>query len=181
MRQKRKFAVAAYNIFNLTRRELWNSFSLITFYSACEQALLSALAAGREKEGELARLRLWNLNSTSNCRVAPRRLSSQIFANQREAETSANVNKHCKTRCKGNGVITNVTFASQHFASTFSMQIIKFQRRSCRAPLIACSEVTRFRKALTYYHALKLFQQVHVAKCFQSYLFLFHYHFAKLN
>ena len=54
MRQKWKFAVAAYNIFNLKRCKLWNSFSLITFYSACEQALRSALAEGREKEGELA-------------------------------------------------------------------------------------------------------------------------------
>ena len=54
MRQKWKFAAAAYNIFNLKRRKLWNSFSLLTFYSACEQALRGALAAGREKEGELA-------------------------------------------------------------------------------------------------------------------------------
>ena len=54
MKQKWKFAVAAYNIFNLKRRKLWNSFSLLTFYSACEQALRSALADGREKEGELA-------------------------------------------------------------------------------------------------------------------------------
>ena len=46
-------------------------------------------AAGREKEGELG-----NLNSTSNSPVAPRRLSCQISANQREARTSANVNKH---------------------------------------------------------------------------------------
>ena len=90
-----EIAVAAYNIYNLKRLKLWNSFSLITFYSACKPALRGALATGREKEGELARLRLWNLNSTSNCR----RLSCQIFANQREAETSANVNKHCKTSC----------------------------------------------------------------------------------
>ena len=66
-----EIAVAAYNIYNLKRLKLWNSFSLITFYSACEQALRGALAAGREKEGELARLRLWNLNSTSNCPVPP--------------------------------------------------------------------------------------------------------------
>ena len=102
------------------------------------------------KRKESLQLRLWNLNSTSNCPVGPRRSSCQIFANQREAETSVNVNKHCKTRCKGKDVIINVTFASQHFASTFLMQIIKFQRRSCRAPLIASSEATRFRKALTY-------------------------------
>ena len=41
------------------------------------------------KEGVLAKL-----NSTSNSPVAPRQLSCQISANQREARTSANVNKH---------------------------------------------------------------------------------------
>ena len=56
---------------------------------ACEQAVRGSLAAGREKEGELA-----NVNSTSDSPVAPRRLSCQISANQREARTSANVNKH---------------------------------------------------------------------------------------
>ena len=123
------------------------------------------------KRKESLQLRLWNLNSTSNCPVAPRGLNSQIFANQREAETSANVNKHCKTRCKGNDVITNVTFASQHFASTFSMQIIKFQRRSCRAPLIACSEATRFRKALTY--ILSCFEVISTSACGQMFSVLF--------
>ena len=49
-----------------------------------------------------------------------------------KAETSANVNKHWKTRGKGNDVITNVISANRHFASTFSMQIFKFQRRSCK-------------------------------------------------
>ena len=62
--------------------------------AACDQALWGALAAGREKEGELATTALWNLNSTPNSPVDPRRLSCQIFANQGEAETSANVNKH---------------------------------------------------------------------------------------
>ena len=50
---------------------------------ACEQALCGALAAGQEKEGELATTSLWNLNSTPSCPVAPRRLSCQISANQR--------------------------------------------------------------------------------------------------
>ena len=62
------------------------------------------------------------------------RLSCQISASQLEAETSANVNKHYwKTRAKGNNVITNynVIFVNQHFASTFSMQVFKFQIRSC--------------------------------------------------
>ena len=46
------------------------------------------------KRKESLQLSLWNLNSTSNSPVAPRRLSFQISANQREAETSTNVNKH---------------------------------------------------------------------------------------
>ena len=79
---------------------------------------------------------LWNFNSTSNPSVAPRRLSFQISANQCEAETSANVNKHWKTRGKGNGVLTNVIPANRHFASTFSMQIFKFQRRSCKVSFL---------------------------------------------
>ena len=67
--------------------------------------------------------------------MAPHRLSCQISANQREAETSANltnIEKHVKARAKGNDVTTNVISANQHFASTFSMQIFKFQRRSCK-------------------------------------------------
>ena len=73
------------------------------------------------KMNESLQLRLWNFNSTSNSPEAPRRLSCQISANQREEETSANVNKHWKTPAKGNDVITNVISANQHFASTFSM------------------------------------------------------------
>ena len=84
------------------------------------------------KRKESLQLRLWNLNFTSNSPVAPRRLSCQISANKREAETSANVNKHWKTSAKENDVITNVISANQHFASTFSMQIFKFQIRSCK-------------------------------------------------
>ena len=60
---------------------------------------------------------------------------------------SANVNKHWKTCAKGNDVIANVISPNQHFASTFSMQIFKFQRRSCKvsrpaagAPWRACSQ-----------------------------------------
>ena len=99
------------------------SFSWRT-HEACEQALRGALAAGREKEERAC-------NYVSGIwipPVAPRRLSCQISASQREAETSANVNKLWKTRAKGNDVITNVISANQHFASTFSMQIFNFQR-----------------------------------------------------
>ena len=84
--------------------------------------------AGKERKEGL-QLRLWNLNSTSISPVAPRRRSCQITAEQLEAETSANVNKHWKTRAKSNDVITNVISANQHFVSTFSMQIFKFLLR----------------------------------------------------
>ena len=85
-----------------------------------------------EKRRESLQLRLWNLSSTSISPAVPRRLYCQISANQREAEMSANGNKHWKTRAKSNDVITNVISANQHFASTFSMQIFKFQRRSSK-------------------------------------------------
>ena len=84
--------------------------------------------AGKGKES--LQLRLWKLNSTSNSPVAGRRLSCKISANQRKGETSANVNKHWKTRAKGNDVISNVISANQYFAPTFSMQIFKIQGRS---------------------------------------------------
>ena len=94
-------------------------------------------AAGREMEEELATTSLESiLNSTSNSPVVLRRLSCQISDNQHEAETSANVNKHWKTRCKGYEVITNVISANEHFASTLSMQIFKFQRRNCKLPFL---------------------------------------------
>ena len=66
---------------------------------------LRASSPGRaEKKKENLQLRLWNLNSIPNSPVTPRWLSCQISTNQREAETSANVNKHWKTRAKGNDV-----------------------------------------------------------------------------
>ena len=59
-------------------------------------------------------------------------LSFQISADRREAETSANVNKHWKTCAKGNDAITYVISTNQHFILTFSKQIFKFQRCSCK-------------------------------------------------
>ena len=35
-------------------------------------------------------------------------------------------------RAKANEVISNVISANQHFVSTFSMQMFKFQGRSCK-------------------------------------------------
>ena len=59
-------------------------------------ASLRAVWWGGGKRKQSLQLRPWNLNSASNSTVAPRRLSCQIFVNRREAETSANVNKHLK-------------------------------------------------------------------------------------
>ena len=110
---------------------------------------LSGALEGRGGKGkESLQLRLWNLNSTSNSPVAPRRLSCQIFANQREAETNAIVNKHGKTRAKGNGVITNVISANQPFASiySFSRDVAasspSFSPAAARAPQRACSQAS---------------------------------------
>ena len=58
---------------------------------ACEQVLRrGALAAGLEKEGELETAPM-EFEFQFPCGSS--RLSCQIFADQREAETSANVNK----------------------------------------------------------------------------------------
>ena len=45
---------------------------------------------------------------------------------------STNGNKYWTIRAKGNDVITDVISTNQHFASTFSVQIFKFQRRNCK-------------------------------------------------
>ena len=94
---------------------------------AYEQALQTG-QGGKRKES--LQIHLWNLNSRSNSPVAPHQLRCQISANQGNAEMSANVNKHSKTHAKGNDVV--VIFTNQHFASTFLMQIFKFQRNSCK-------------------------------------------------
>ena len=72
--------------------------------------------------------------------MAPRRLSCQISANQREVETSANVNKHWKTSAKGNDVITKVISANKHFALTFSMQIPETQAKFISYQVITFGE-----------------------------------------
>ena len=96
-------------------------------YDSLRASCWGALAAGR-KSKESLQLHLWNLNSTSSFPVAPRQLSCQISANEHEAVKSTHVNKHCKKHANGNDIITNVISANKHFASTFLMQIFKFQR-----------------------------------------------------
>ena len=74
---------------------------------------LRASSPGRSGGGAGKGRRVCNYDSTSNSPVA-RRLSCQISANQRGVETSANVNKHWKTR--GYNVITKVISANQLFS-----------------------------------------------------------------
>ena len=90
--------------------------------------LSRALWQQGRKRKERLQLRLWDLKSTYNSPVTPRQLSCQISANQRKVEMSANVNKHWITH----DIITNVISTNQRFALTFSMQLFKFQRRSCK-------------------------------------------------
>ena len=139
----------------------WSCWSVLCFRClvsypivACEQALWGAPAAWQEKEGELATASLeFEFHLQFPCGSASTELSH--FANQREAETSTNVNKHWETLCaKGNTAITNAISTNPHFASTFLMQIFKFQRRSCklsflslpntREPQRACSQANLF-------------------------------------
>ena len=71
---------------------------------------LQASSPGRSGGGAGKGRRVCNYDSTSNSPVA-RRLSCQISAHQRGVETSANVNKHWKTR--GYNLITKVISANQ--------------------------------------------------------------------
>ena len=108
---------------------------------AREQAIPWLPVNWQEKEGELATVSLefeFHLHSP----VAPRWLSCQISANQCKAETSLKVKKHWKTSVKGNDIITNVSSANQHLASTFSMQRFKFYRLSCKLsfPFLPCCQ-----------------------------------------
>ena len=57
--------------------------------------------------------------------------------------------KQTKNTCaKGNDAIINVISANQHFASTFSMQIFKFQRRSCMLSFLFPSRCQSAQKSL---------------------------------
>ena len=63
------------------------------FIIACKQALRGALAARREKEGELATSSLeFEFRVQFSCGSLSTELSD--FRQQREAETSANINHH---------------------------------------------------------------------------------------
>ena len=129
-----------------------------------EQALQGTLATRRKKEGELATASL-EFDFHLQFPRAPRWLSCQISPNQCKVETNANVNKHWKTCAKGNDIIANAISPNQHFASTFSMQIFKFQR---------CSYKLSFLFPPPPEHPRELAQRLVVANCHQT-------HWLKLN
>ena len=64
---------------------------------------------GKEEERATTSLELI-LNSTSNSPMVSHQLSCQISVNYHETETTANVNKHWKTRAKGNDVSSNTGY-----------------------------------------------------------------------
>ena len=110
---------------------------------ACDQALQGALAAGRGKEGELATT---SLEFEFYLQFACGSPSTELSDFQQSARSGKERDCKQKTRAKGNGVITNVISANQHFASTYSFsrdvatRSPSFCRRAARAPQRACSQ-----------------------------------------
>ena len=135
------FARGTFHLHGITRNSSWKIKWIMTLhlgrFKKCGgwfeamQCLCSVFC-----RGSLQASSLWRSGYTSRVNGiwisppiplwAPSQLSCQISANQCDAEMSANVNKHLKTRAKGNYVITNVISTNQHFALT---QIFKFQRQ----------------------------------------------------
>ena len=96
----------------------------------CEQALRGALAAWWEKEGELATTSPeFEFHLQFPCCSPSTELSDFRQSARSGNEGECNMEKHVP---RGNDIITNVISANQHFASTFSIQIFKIQRRSCK-------------------------------------------------
>ena len=114
------------------------------------KANLGALAAGREKEGELATTSLeFEFHLQFPCGSLSTELSD--FPLSARCENERECKQTFKTRTNGNDVVTYVISANQYLASTFSMQIFKFQRCSCKLSFLfrtavrarwrACSQV----------------------------------------
>ena len=88
--------------------------------------------AWREKEGQLATTSLeLEFHPQLPCGSPSTKLSDfrQLARSGNECECE-------QTSAKGNDVITNVISANRHFVSSFSMQIFKFWRRSCKLSLL---------------------------------------------
>ena len=91
---------------------------------------------------------LWNLNSTSNSPEAPRRLSCQISANQRDTETSANVKNHEKNVPK---VMTSLLMSSP----PISIRHLHISHSAPYLPRPPKFGITLFFISLGYYSCLK--------------------------
>ena len=95
---------------------------------ACAQALWSALVVGWEKEGKLTTMsQEFEIHLQFPCSSPLTELSDF-----RQSAQSGNEHECKQTWAKGNGVITNVISANQHFTSAFLMGIFKFQRHCCK-------------------------------------------------
>ena len=95
---------------------------------ACEQALRGALAVGWEKEGKLTTMsQEFEIHLQFPCSSPLTELSDF-----RQSAQSGNERECKQTWAKGNGVITNVISANQHFTSAFLMGIFKFERHCCK-------------------------------------------------
>ena len=118
---------------------------------ACKQRLWGTLAVGWEKEGELATTSL-EIEFHFQFPYGSPTTELSDFCQTARSGNEWKCKQTLKASAKGNDIITYVISANQHFASTFSMQIFKFQRRSCklllrsftrptvRAPWRACSQ-----------------------------------------
>ena len=85
---------------------------------ACEKAPGAALAAGWEKEGELATTSLeFEFRVQFPCGWPLTELSD--FRQSAQSENERECKHRLKTCAKSNDVITSVISANQHFASTF--------------------------------------------------------------
>ena len=91
-----------------------------------------------EKRRESLQLRLWNLSSTSISPAVPRRLYCQISANQREAEMSANVNKHWKHVPK---VMTSLLMSSPPIS--ISHRLFRCRYSNSRDVVASCPSFSR--------------------------------------
>ena len=111
---------------------------------ACEQTL-RALWRLAGKEGELATTSLeFEFYFQFACGSPSTELSD--FRQSARSGNERDCKQTLKTRAKGNGVITNVISANQHFASTYSSpgdetaSSPSFCRPAARAPRRACSQ-----------------------------------------
>ena len=106
------------------------------FRATSQQGLQGALVAGWEKEGELATT---SLKFEFHLQFPFGSPSTELpdFCQSAQSRNEHKCKKHFKTCAKGKDVITNIISTNQHFASTFLMQLFKFQRRSCKLSFLS--------------------------------------------